>query len=52
MVRMKKFGAAYGVEDMGESIVVVSGSCGLAETEKTEKNRVIERVMMVDFIMV
>ena len=31
---------------------LVSGSCGLAETENTEKSRVIETAKMVDFIMV
>lgn len=34
---------------MGEPI---DGSCGLAETENTEKSRVIETAKMVDFIMV
>ena len=37
---------------IGESVVVVNGSCGLAETENTEKIRVIETAKMVDFIIV
>ena len=36
---------------MAESIVVVNGSCGLAETENTEKSRVIETAKMVDFMV-
>ena len=31
--------------------MLVSGSCGLAETENTEKGRVIETAKMVDFII-
>ena len=50
MVRMKSEDA-YVVEIIGESIELVNGSCGLAETENTEKIRVIATAMMVDFIM-
>jgi len=39
------------IEDMGVSNVV-DGSCGLAETDNTEKRRVIETAKMVDFIIV
>ena len=38
---------------MGETnVLLVDGSCGLAETENIEKIRVIETAKMVDFIMV
>lgn len=36
---------------IGESVVVVNGFCGLAETESAEKIRVIETAKTVDFIM-
>jgi hypothetical protein len=44
-------GNTYADEDMGVSSVV-DGSCGLAETDNTEKRRVIETAKMVDFIIV
>lgn len=33
-----------------ESVVELRGPCGIAETENTEKSRVIETAKMVDFI--
>ena len=36
---------------MEEVIVVGNESCGIAETENTEKSRVMETAKMVDFIM-